>query len=386
MVTTAGPLWESELVERARYTGALRIAQRASQPSQVHRTLRQGRTRAVLMGGEIPWLSRRLVDAWRHMGAVVIGIDPSYGSPRGGFLEDWGCDLVLDAPDPHLVAAALRAASPSNQTALTASQITRVIAVGGPRGAPGRTEVALGLAWLASKRGSCLLIEADDSPALGLRLGLPPPSRPYQPTAVAGVDVLLWRADSSPTGMLNMGWAQLWNYRTTVVDLGPGRQAFGDWPGQQVVVCQASPSGIVRGAYFLAGLGPGCQPWVVVNNLDGDSQTNSEVLHHLGSWAGRDPDALIRRLDDLRWGKPPPASLLDALEPLSARLEEAEPVLGGLIAPQHAEMAHRHQVRVKHFGQPSGSGGMDEVDKEPIPPGLGGGARFYPGEVGASGR
>lgn len=385
VVTVAGPWWESELVERARHTGALRIAERASHPAQVQRALGERGARAVVVGAEIPWLSRRLVGAWRSLGAVVIGVDDPHYSSRAGLLEDWGCDVVLDAPDPEWAAAALRAASPAADAGAAPPSPT-VVAVGGPRGAPGRTEVALALAEVASRSGPCLLIEADTSPALGLRLGLSPPARPHEPVAAGGIDVLLWSAGGTPSGLLNSGWSRLWDYPTTVVDLGPGRRALQEWPGHKVVVCRATPVGIVRAACFLAGLDAGCEPRLVVNHVGGDEQVRRDLLHHLAAWAGRKPDAVIGELDDLQWGEPPPASLRTALEPLAARLLEAGyGSLDGLVAPQHPQVADGNQVRVEHFGQPFGARRVDQVHEEAVTPGLGGGTRFYPGEVGAPG-
>ena len=150
VVTTAGPAWESELVERARAGGTLRIVKRAFHPEPVHRTLAEGRARAVVVGVGIPWLSPGLVSAWRNVGAVVIGIDDPHHPPSRRLLEDWGCHIVLDEPDPEWAAASLSATLPS----LTPSPYPpppTVVAVGGPRGAPGRTEVALGIAWLAAR-------------------------------------------------------------------------------------------------------------------------------------------------------------------------------------------------------------------------------------------
>lgn len=113
VVTTAGPVWESELADRARATGRLRIVDRAFHPVQVQRALAGGRARAVLVGGEIPWLSPGLIRAWRRMGAVVIGVDhPDQPSARR-LLEQWGCHVVIDEADPEWTAAAFWALAPS---------------------------------------------------------------------------------------------------------------------------------------------------------------------------------------------------------------------------------------------------------------------------------
>ena len=56
----------------------------------------------------------------------------------------------------------------------------------GGGGAPGRTEIALALAWIASGRGVCTLVDADlSAPGLAVRLGIPP--RPDLADAVDSV-------------------------------------------------------------------------------------------------------------------------------------------------------------------------------------------------------
>ncbi|MCY3562800.1 MAG: hypothetical protein F4Z41_02535 [Acidimicrobiia bacterium] len=319
VVTTAGPVWESELVDRARESGTLRIVKRAFHPAPVHRILAEGRAEAVVVGADVSWLSSGLVSAWRRMGAVVIGIDEPHHPFGRHLLEDWGCHLVLEEADPEWTAASLSAMFPSPAASLNPPAPT-VVAVGGPRGAPGRTEVALGIAWLASRSGPCLLIEADASPALGLRLGLPPPTESHQVVTAGQVDLLLWDPRGSSGGVLRNGWASLWDYRTAVVDLGPGVSAFRDWPGQRVVVCRASPPGIVRTASLLARLGNGLGSHMVINRLPPDDRFGREISRHLAESTGTRPAALIPELDDLDWGAPPPPSILARLEPLMARL------------------------------------------------------------------
>ena len=141
VVTTVGPLWETELVERARMTGTLRIAERAFHPAQVHRALAEQQPDAVLVGTEIPWLSHGLVNTWRQMGTVVIGVNDPYQPVKCRLLEE---------PDPEQAAAILLATRSTN-TCHTTPKSPKMVAVGGPRGAPGRTEVAVGLAWLADR-------------------------------------------------------------------------------------------------------------------------------------------------------------------------------------------------------------------------------------------
>lgn len=383
VVTTAGPVWESDLVDRARTSGTLRIVRRAFRPEPIYRMLAEGRARAVVVGADIPWLSSGLVSAWRRMGAVVIGIDDPHRSPSQHLLEDWGCHVVLEEPDPEWAAACISAILPSI-AASPNPPAPNVVAVGGPRGAPGRTEVALGMAWLAARSGSCLLIEADTSPALGLRLGLPPPTEPHQTVTMGQIDLLLWDPGGSSGGTLRNGWSRSWDYRTVVVDLGPGISAFQDWPGQRVVVCRATPPGIVRTASLLARMGGKPPPHMVMNRLPPDDPFGCEISRHLADLTGTQPAARIAELDDLEWGMPPPPSIQAALEPLMTRLDlTGGPSSDGLITPQHPQAAHRNQVRLEHRGQPLGPWGVNQIDKESIAPCLMGRAGLDPGQVGS---
>ncbi len=385
VITTAGPFWESELVERARVTGTLRVAPRALQPGHIHRALVVDRVPAVLVGAEIPWLSPGLISAWRHMGALVIGVSDPYHRRGERMLEEWGCHYVLDDPDPQQVAAIIGvAASPQLRDSLPA-RVPAVIAVGGPRGAPGRTEIAVALAWLARCRGSTLLVEADTSPALGLRLGISPPSRPYQLVAAHGMDLLLWSPRGSVVGMQQTAWSRLFDYETVVVDLGPDPARFDSWVGERVVVCRASPSGIVRAASLLARLGARPPVRTVVNRLGG-GHSHHRMMNHLTAWAGRPPDAVIGELEDLRWGKPPPPSLTAPLRPLLESLAGVGGELGSYpVTAEHAQIADGHQGRIEHPGHSFGSRGVVEVHKEAVPPSLGSRTGFDPGEVGAPG-
>lgn len=387
IATIAGPLWESELVDRARLTGSLRITQRAFHPAQVDLAIRKRRSQAVLVGADTPWLTPGLVAAWRDMGALVMGINDPHHPGARRLLEDRGCEFVLSDPDPEWVASVIRTALPAASRDPAARPGPKVVAVGGPRGAPGRSEVAIGLAWLAARTGSCLLVEADNAPGLGLRLGLPPPSTPHQTSTTHGVDLLLWSPHRSAVGLLAGGWSRMHEYETTVIDLGPSPDAFEQWPGERVVVCDVRPSGIVRGACFLGKLNGLRPPWVIANRLEADERLREQILLQMEDWAGRRADAQIGVLHDLEWGKPPPTSIQAALEPLIDRLHEAENAsLRSPVTAQHPQVAHGNQVRVEHFGQAFVSGSMDQVHEEAVAPRFGGGTGLYPGEIGAAGR
>ncbi len=152
------------------------------------------------------------------------------------------------------------------------------------------------------------------------------------------------------------------------------------------MVCEASPSGIVRAAALLARLGGGSLPRTVVNRLRVDQGLGKEFSLHLAAWTGRQPDALIGVRDDLQWRSPPPTSFQTALEPLMAQLTNAAgESAGGLVTAQHLQVTDGHKVRVEHLGQAFGSRGVDQFHKKTVAPRLGGGAGFDPGQVGAAG-
>lgn len=146
------------------------------------------------------FLTPRLVAEVQRSGRRILGVfDPAepWGEQR---LEELGVDAVVPAtrePDALLDAVVTLAASLTLDTDLAAlsdssaadqgheapeqaptpalANSARLVAVGGPSGGPGATEVALGLTVAAARADlDAVLVDADDvAPAVAQRLGLP---------------------------------------------------------------------------------------------------------------------------------------------------------------------------------------------------------------------
>ncbi len=151
---------------------------------------------AVLVADDLTsFLTHRLVETLHRSGRRVLGVyDPVEPAGRNHLLELGVDDTItsLSAPEEFLAAIdglALAAAAdldgelrdlvgPTEQ-ALDAGAAApgrgTVVAVGGPAGGPGATEVALGLSAAVARRGgSVALVDADDvAPSVAQRLGLP---------------------------------------------------------------------------------------------------------------------------------------------------------------------------------------------------------------------
>jgi MinD-like ATPase involved in chromosome partitioning or flagellar assembly len=207
-----------------------------------------------------------------------------------------------------------------------------LLAITGGAGAPGRTEVALALAWRRSGRGRCILVDADlEAPSLAVRLGVAP-----RPDLADAVDAVHIAGDLAPdlihpagrlgivTGSHRPGEPPLRpepvfdvvdaarTGATVVVDTGR-------WPlGAEivkaattaVVVADASPSGIVRGAALLAEWA-GPPPVLVINRA---TTRVGDVVQAARRWTGLDPAAVIpfRRsiMATARRGGPPDRHVL----------------------------------------------------------------------------
>lgn len=153
------------------------------------------------------YLTPRLLSELRRCGRRVLGVYDGE-DPRGkGELLELGVDEVLShtaateefieaiatlAADRYDRVQATPATSPPAPNPRIASEPARgrLIAVGGPCGGPGVTEVAVGLATVVGRRGEpCVLVDADDvAPCLAQRLGLP--SYPNLRAAVDAVEHL----------------------------------------------------------------------------------------------------------------------------------------------------------------------------------------------------
>jgi hypothetical protein len=325
--------WEPELVAAARRTGRVRIAARCSDPAAAQAAA--SRVGAMVAGSGTPWLSSGAVDGWRRSGARVVGVVEAGDRAARGRLRRVGCDLVVD-DDPELLLESIapigaRPGGPSGAW----------FVVTGPRGAPGRTEVALGLALALGP--PVLLVEADRAaPSLGLRLGLPPERRRPRPRPWSSISAVTMSPGTTPAELdgVAASWAG-----PVVIDVGPDPvEARRRRPARTVVVASATPVGLVRAAAFLSAAAD-LRPHLVLNRCDpGDVPAVAAVL---GPAAAAIPEL------SARWEGPPDPRMVDALR--------ESPIVSGPPTGSSPGSAGRRawpaEARTRPPGRPSPGGG-----------------------------
>jgi len=307
-----GRHWELRVVHEARNSGTARILARCTEPAQVERWLSEAD--AVTIGVEVPWLGTGIVRRWRAAGVLVVGMADDSST---GFLRGVGCDLVLPASDdPGSVLRAITVAS--TQRSAPRSPIPGPVTVVGPRGAPGRSEIALSLAHGLSRIRPTTLVELDSqAPSLGLRAGLRP--RPDITDAdlhpIPGdLQILTSPAANTAIGssvVYRIIAASLAEGRYTVCDAGPppARPVF---DGPAVVVCDPSEVGLVRVARMLS-TWDGTAPYLVVNRVRPDQIERSVVA--VRSATGLEPDAVVPKVATLP-RTAPSEEIVAALQPV----------------------------------------------------------------------
>ena len=303
--------WESGLVSYARETAEVLIVLRAFQPHEIEE--RASEIDVVVAGGEVSWVTPVQIASWQRAGLGVLGIHPFEDSPAASMFRAAAVDELLpDNADVRTIVTAIRFISPLSDT-VDRTGTGSITAVTGPRGAPGVTEVALGLAWEAGKATSTLLIDLDiDAPSIAIRLGLPP--RPditdaadqvratgvIDPEAVqrAGpISVItgshrLGEAPLRPTMIEDLVDAATVVFDRVVVDLGTSEP---DNPilkrsDTAVLVADASAVGVVRAAHVVAAWA-GPPPTIVMNRVAPRSQ--ADVVAAAREWTGIEPAAVI---------------------------------------------------------------------------------------------
>ena len=303
--------WEPGLVAYARETAELRIVLRAFQPREIEENAED--IDVVVAGGEVSWVTPVQIAAWQRTGLGVLGIHPHEDGPSAAMLRAAGVDELLpDTADVRTIVTAIRFISPSSAF-LDRDGTGAVISVIGPRGAPGTTEIALGLAWESADRSSTLLVDLDvTAPSIAIRLGLPP--RPDITDAADQVRMTGAIADealhrmgpiSVITGSHRVGEAPLRPamvddvldaaivaFDRVVVDLGTAEP---DDPTLKrsdvaVLVVDASAVGVVRAAHLVAAWS-GPPPNVVLNRVA--PRTQRDVIAAAREWTGIEPAAVI---------------------------------------------------------------------------------------------
>ncbi len=295
----SGSGWEHRLVRQTRGMGSVQVVARCATAAEV--ALALPRVDAVVIGADVAWMTHHAVSFWHRAGASVIGI--ASNDPERTLLARAGCDAVFgtDVAPADLLGVATAALPRRGGT---------VVTVGGPRGAPGRTEVALGLAWAAAAHGPTLLVESDsEAPSLGLRLGLPPGSG-STPVGVGPIDVLTLPVRPGPLSQTMLDRVVLGatgRYSLVVVDSGPRFET-----GTRIMVVTPAPVVAVRAARMLA-TWDGDPPMLVANRVDHDDQVKG-----LRAATGLEPDAVVPTCAPT--GPEPAEAALVALSQLARRL------------------------------------------------------------------
>ena len=303
--------WEPGLVSYARETAEVLIVLRAFQPHEIEQHAED--IDVVAAGGEVSWVTPVQIAAWQRAGLGVLGIHPEEDGPAASMLRAAGVDELLpDTADVRTIVTAIRFISPESGPVDRAGTGT-VTAVIGPRGAPGTTEIAVGLAWEAGRRSKTLLLDLDiEAPAVAIRLGLPP--RPditdaadhvRATGAIAAGAVQKFGRISVITGSHRIGEAPLRpamvddlvdaatvTFDRLVVDLGTAEP---DHPvlkrsDTAVLVADASAVGIVRAAHLVA-MWSGPPPTLILNRAA--TRGDPDVIAAAKEWTGIEPTVVI---------------------------------------------------------------------------------------------
>jgi hypothetical protein len=322
-VVTAAP-WERELVTAARLGGLVRMIGRCRSPFDVDQALE--RVDAVVIGAETSWLSPALIRRWRSTGTVVVGMVPPGDRPAAEMMAAGGADVVFGHHEPPVrVLAAVVSGSPMVRPPAFDAVVATVV---GPRGAPGRSEIALALAWALAPRRRTLLVELDgDAPGLGLRLGLEPHpgldrSDPSLGTAPRyrrhdPIEVLTLPPDLGPLSQSltsRVVDAARAEFGCVVIDAGPRLpESLGLDPGVPVMVVEPTPIGLVR-ASRMAAAWSGPQPVVVANRMAPGDEAS---LRSIRAATGLEPVATVPDLGKRLTCDGPTPPMVEALSDLT---------------------------------------------------------------------
>lgn len=303
--------WEPGLVAYARETAEVLIVLRAFQPHEIEEHAAD--IDVVVAGGEVSWVTPVQIALWQRAGLGVLGIHPQEDGPAASMLRGAGVDEILpDTADVRTIVTAIRFISPLSGS-VDREGTGSLTAVVGPRGAPGTTEVALGLAWESSRSGSTLLVDLDiDAPSIAIRLGLPPrpditdaadevrASGVIAPDAVQQIGPVSVITGSHRIGEAPLRTAMVEDlidaasvtFERVIVDLGTCEP---DHPilkrsGTAVLVADASAVGVVRAAHLVA-TWSGPPPTLVLNRAA--PRSNGDVISAVKEWTGIEPSAVI---------------------------------------------------------------------------------------------
>ena len=303
IATVVGPPWESQLVEQARTTGLARLVGRCSDASSLAAIAPNADV--VFVGSEIHWIPsadlHRLAQTTR-----IVGI--ASDKPGAELLARAGIDEIIDAETP--IAGMLAMALDSRP-----AEPGRLIEVTGPRGAPGRSEVALALAY-SGRCSSTTLIEADTAaPSLGLRMALPP-TRERVRHEIHGVALEPAPVGTPAARVIDVPHIEATRMRSaiTIVDAGPDSiiHRLTDL-AESVMVGEATDIGLVRLARLCeAWTGP--TPLLVINR-----HVPGQDLRQVRRATGLEPSAVIPMITMPARGSLPPPRLRSAMRSVTSQ-------------------------------------------------------------------
>ena len=286
-----------------------------------------------------PALTRSFVKQLHEQGRVLLGVFDGEEPTSKVFLANLGADGVVASTASmseflqaiQIVAPAARPVeadplgTPSATVGSGAGATTgRIIAIGGPAGA-GRTEVACALHAVAARRGTAVLVDADDTaPSVAQRLALP--IEPNLRTAIdatafglGDLGATLQMSTEGPVlcGLPNVAaWSQVRatevvdvlrelaeRHDTVIVDLGPSLEDLDTAPRSRnditrsvltaadriVMVAAAHPRGVARAITWAAdvrALAPDAPVHGVLNFAPRDRFRRSECADELSSSIG----------------------------------------------------------------------------------------------------
>jgi len=303
--------WEGNLVAVARETAAIRLVLRAYQPSDIDSHIKD--VDIIVAGAETSWVTAAAIASWRRKGLRVIGLHPVADRPARLLLETGGAHAILadDATAAEIIQTArLMALNNSGEPTQPQGQL---VAVTGARGAPGRSETALALAWNWASTTDVALIDLDlDAPALAIRTGRPP--RPDLSDVAERIRLqgAFDKSDSHHFGAISMvvgshrpGEGRLSSalvddvveasraaFNVTVMDLEPnlGEDPLVKRSDHAVLVVDGTPRGLVRGARVAAEWA-GPPPALVLNKVS--RSTIQDSINAARKWTGLEPVAVV---------------------------------------------------------------------------------------------
>jgi len=179
MVTAgAGAAWEAALVQACQDGAPAEVVQRCYDLGDLLAVAAGGQAQVAIVAATTRWLDREAVTRLGTAGVAVVGVAPAGDEEAERRLRQLGILHVARDNDPpatlvELGQAAARpdprdgtdAHAPAADQPASSREIPRrhaLVAVWGPKGAPGRTTVAVNLAFEAAPiAGETLLVDAD---------------------------------------------------------------------------------------------------------------------------------------------------------------------------------------------------------------------------------